>query len=338
MQSVAVGIFGASGYSGLELTRLLASHAGVSLRFVTSDRWVGEPVSARAKVRSPLRYISVDDGLAQASECDAVMLSTPAESSLVLAPKLRRQDVRVIDLAGTFRLKDASLYPAYYGFEHTERVLLTEAAYGIPELFRGVTTRRAFIANPGCFATVAALTLAPMLKACLVDPESLVINAASGVSGAGRKTGEEYGFMAIDNDFRAYKVLSHQHTPEIAQTLSTVAGSPVSVVFTPHLLPIKRGILCTSVATLNPGVDAKRVHAAFAEQFGREPFIDLVAAPELVRIAEVVYTPKCTIGVATDGKRVVAVGAIDNLLKGAASQAVQNLNLQMGFDETEGLL
>ena len=338
MQPRLIGVFGASGHSGLELTRLLAGHPGVSLRFLTSDRWVGQGVAEHAKIRSALKYVSVADGLAQAGGCDSVLLATPTEASLELAATLRALGVRVVDLAGTFRLKNAALYPQFYRFEHTEPGLLAEAVYGIPELFRHAAKACDFISNPGCFATVAALTVAPLLKAGLVDPQSLVLNAASGVSGAGRRATEEYGFMEIDGDYRAYKVLSHQHTPEIDQTLSAVAGEAVSVVFTPHLLPVKRGILCTSVATLKPGVDASQVTAAFERDFGKEPLIDLKATPEAVRIAEVVQTPRCSLGVTTQGRRVVSIGAIDNLLKGAASQAVQNLNLQLGFAETTGLL
>jgi len=337
MQTASVGIIGASGYSGLELTRLLARHPKVQLRFLTSDRWVGQEVSKHARVSSTLRYVSVADGLAQAAQCDSVLLATPAESSLELGPKLRALGTRVVDLAGSFRLKDRAQYPKFYRFEHSAAAQLEEAVYGIPELFRAQTTGRPFIANAGCFATVAALTLAPLLRAGLIDPDSVVINAGSGVSGAGRKATEAYGFMEIDGDFRAYRVLSHQHTPELDQTLTAVAGEPVSVVFTPHLLPIKRGILCTSVARLKPGIDPARVAAAFVEQFGQEPLIDVLPDPHDVRITEVVNTPRCALGAATDGKHVVSVGAIDNLLKGAASQAVQNLNLQLGFSETEGL-
>ncbi len=337
MQPRSIGVFGASGYSGLELTRLLAGHPLVALRFLTSDRWVGQGVAERARVRSSLKYVSVADGLAQAAGCDTVLLATPAESSLELAPKVRALGARVIDLAGTYRLKNAAMYPLFYRFEHSEPGLLADAVYGIPELFREAIKGRDFISNPGCFATVAALTVAPLLRAGLVDPQSLVLNAASGVSGAGRRASEEYGFMELDGDYRAYRVLSHQHTPEIDQTLTAVAGEPVSVVFTPHLLPVKRGILCTSVATLKPGVDASQVSAAFERDFAGEALIDLKATPEAVRLADVVNTPRCAIGVMTQGRRVVSIGAIDNLLKGAASQAVQNLNLQLGFAETMGL-
>ncbi len=340
MQVRKIGIFGASGYSGLELTRLLSTHRGVALSFLTSDRWVGQPVAERARVASSLHYASVADGVAAAKSCDSVLLATPAESSLELVPALRAAGVKVVDLAGTFRLKNTAAYPQFYRFEHTAPALLEDAVYGLPELFRDATRGRALVANPGCFATAAALSLAPLLKAELVEPDSVVINTASGVSGAGRKATEEFTFMEIGDDFRAYRVLSHQHTPEIEQTLSRVTpgGTAVSVVFTPHLLPTKRGILCTSVATLKAGVDPERVTEAFTAAFANEPLVQLAPSPEAVRVADVAHTNRCVVGVATKGRHVVSISALDNLLKGAASQAVQNLNLQLGFAETEGLV
>lgn len=338
MHFASVGIFGGSGYSGLELTRLVGQHSKAELRFATSDRWVGQSVAGRAKMASTLNYVPVEQGLELAASCDSVLLATPAESSLELVPKLRAKGVRVVDLAGSFRLKNASLYPVHYRFEHSAGVQLSEAVYGLPELFRESAKGQALIANPGCFATVAALTVAPLIKAGLIELNSIVINGASGVSGAGRKASEEFGFMEIDGDYRAYRVLKHQHTPEINQTLSMLAGAPVSVVFTPHLLPIKRGILCTSVATLKPGADLQQVTQAFETLFGHEPFIELAASPEEVRIADAAHTNKCIVSASTSGNRVVSIGAIDNLLKGAASQAIQNLNLQLGFNETEGLI
>lgn len=341
MQTISVGVVGASGYSGLELTRLLAGHRHVAVRFVTSDRWVGQAVGAKLGLPGPvgaLQYVANDAGLAEAPRCDVVFLATPAETSLELGPKLAGLGVRVVDLAGTFRLKDAAQYPAFYGFTHSAPGLLAQAVYGLPELFREQVKGARFVANPGCYATAAALSVAPLLGAGLVDPGSVVVTGASGVSGAGRKASEDFTFMEIDGDYRAYKVLKHQHTPEIDQTLSRVAGARVSVVFTPHLLPLKRGILSTAVATLKPGVTPSAVSAAFADRYGQEPLLRLCASPEAVRLADVVHTPRCHVGAATDGRRVVCVSAIDNLLKGAASQAVQNLNLLVGAAETEGLL
>lgn len=327
------GLIGASGYSGIELTRLLLHHPGVKLAFVTSDRWVGQSVASKTALHSDLVYVSNERGLESAKGCDVVFLATPAETSLELAPRLRAQGVRVVDLAGAFRLQDLAKYPVFYKFEHSAPAMLQEAVYGMPELFRERIRGVNFVSNPGCYATAAALSLAPLLKSGLIDPTSIVINAASGVSGAGRKASEDYGFMEIDSDFRAYKTLKHQHLPEIEQTLGGV-----KLVFTPHLLPIKRGILSTAVARLKSGVSQADVNDAFTTAFGKEPMVKLLPSADAVRIADVAKTPFCLIGASTDESHVVSVSAIDNLLKGAASQAVQNMNLMLGHEETTALL
>ena len=327
----SAGIIGASGYSGIELTRLLLAHPSVKLSFVTSDRWVGQSIASKTALRSELLYVSNDQGLASAGGCEVVFLATPAETSLELAPKLRALGVRVVDLAGSFRLQDLSKYPAFYKFTHSSPALLKEAVYGLPELFREKISGAKFVANPGCYATAAALSLAPLIEERLIDPTSIVINAASGVSGAGRKATDEYTFMELDSDFRAYKTLKHQHVPEIEQTLG------VRLVFTPHLLPIKRGILSTAVARLKSGVTQAQVNEAFGAAFGKEPLVKLLPSADAVRIADVVKTPWCSIGASVDETHVVSVSAIDNLMKGAASQAVQNFNLMLLLDEVAGL-
>lgn len=327
----SAGIIGASGYSGIELTRILLGHRGVTLSFVTSDRWVGQTIAARTALPSALAYVSNEQGVAHAKGCDVVFLATPAETSLELAPKLRAMGVRVVDLAGSYRLQDLSQYPAFYKFEHSSPHLLKEAVYGLPELSRGPVRGCQFVSNPGCYATAAALSVAPLLRAGLIDPSSVVINAASGVSGAGRKASEEYTFMELDSDFRAYKTLKHQHVPEIEQTLG------IKLVFTPHLLPMKRGILSTATARLKAGVTGGQVQEAFTAAYGREPLVKLLPSADAVRLADVVRTPWCLLGASCDETHVVAISAIDNLLKGAASQAVQNMNLMLGHEETAGL-
>ena len=327
----SVGIIGASGYSGIELTRLLLGHPQVRLAFVTSDRWVGQSIASKTGLPSQLAYVSNEQGLASAKGCEVVFLATPAETSLELAPKLRALGVRVVDLAGSFRLQDLSKYPAFYKFEHSAPALVKEAVYGMPELFREQIRGAQFVANPGCYATAAALSVAPLLQAGLIDSTSIVINAASGVSGAGRRASEEFTFMEIDSDFRAYRTLKHQHVPEIEQTLG------VKLVFTPHLLPMKRGILSTAVARLKKGVTPAQVNEAFVAAFGEEPMVKLLASADSVRIADVAKTPFCLIGASSDETHVVSVSAIDNLLKGAASQAVQNFNLMLGHQESVGL-
>ena len=337
MQTLKVGIIGASGYAGVELARLLARHGHVAIEFLTSDRWVGESATARLKIESALKFVPVEQGVAMAGSCAAVFLATPAESALHLAPRLLAAGTKVIDLSGAFRLKDAALYPGFYGMTHDAPAWLAKAVYGLPELFRSAIPGAQLVANPGCYPTAVALGLAPLLRAKLAEPRSLVVSAASGVSGAGRKATEDYSFMEIDADFRAYKTLKHQHTPEIAQTLSQVGGVPASLVFTPHLLPVKRGILATSVATLKSGVTAAQVQAAYADAYRDEPLVTLVDGADAVRLAQAVGTPRTIVGVTVEADHAVAISAIDNLLKGAASQAVQNLNLMFGLPETQGV-
>ncbi|NVB77706.1 MAG: N-acetyl-gamma-glutamyl-phosphate reductase [Kofleriaceae bacterium] len=330
-----IAVIGASGYTGLELTRLLAGHTGVALAVASSDRWVGESLAARAGVASDLRYASLEDALAQAASCDVVMLATPAEASYELVPKLRGV-AHVIDLSGAFRLRDAAHYARYYGFSHARPELLAEAVYGLPELFRARLANARLVANPGCYATAIQLALAPILG--LVAPGRLIVDAMSGVTGAGRKASEEYSYAEIAGDLRAYRVLRHQHTPEISQGLAQLAARDVPVTFVPHLLPVNRGILATCHAQLAPGHSAADVAAAFEARYGAEPFVSLAPSADKVALHDVVGTNKCRIGWTTgDDGELVITSAIDNLVKGAAGQAVQNLNVLLGLPEQAGL-
>jgi N-acetyl-gamma-glutamyl-phosphate reductase len=333
MQSVPVGIVGASGYSGLELSRILAFHPHAELKLLGSDKWAGETAARRAGLSGAagkLKYAPQDKCAELARECAAVLLATPAEASLELAPRMLDAGVRVIDLSGAFRLRDPALYRKYYGFEHPRPDLLSEAFYGLPEVRRAPRGTR-LVANPGCYPTAAALALAPLLDARLLAPQMLIVDAASGVTGAGRKAAEDYSFAEVEGDYRAYKVLRHQHQPEIVQTL----GRPLT--FTPHLLPLKRGILATCYARLSPGGDPDRLSAALLHKYAGEPFVDVLETPDQVTLKAVAGTNRCQVAAATDGDMVVAISAIDNLVKGAAGQAVQNLNLIMGWAETAGL-
>ncbi|MGZ6124366.1 MAG: N-acetyl-gamma-glutamyl-phosphate reductase [Myxococcales bacterium] len=333
MQTVPIGIVGASGYSGLELSRILALHPRVELKLLGSDKWAGETAARRAGLPGPagkLRYAPQDQVVQLARECAAVFLATPAEGSLKLAPVLHALRLTVVDLSGAFRLRDAALYPRFYGFEHVHRELLSSAFYGLPELSR-VPEGTRLIANPGCYPTAAALALAPLIEAGMLSADRLIVDAASGVTGAGRKASEEFSFAEVDEDFRAYRVLRHQHQPEMAQTL----GRPLT--FTPHLLPVKRGILATCYARLAPGRDAAGLRQAYLHKYADAPFVEVLDSPDQVSLQGVTGTNKCQVAVAADGEVVVAISAIDNLMKGAAGQAVQNLNLAMGWPETTGL-
>jgi N-acetyl-gamma-glutamyl-phosphate reductase len=333
MQTVPIGVVGASGYSGLELSRILALHPHVELKLLGSDKWAGETAARQAGLRGAagkLKYAPQERCAELGRECAAVFLATPAEASLALAPVLLGAGVRVIDLSGSFRLRDAGLYPKFYAFQHPRPDLLQEAFYGLPELAPPPTGTR-LVANPGCYPTGASLALAPLVEAGVLDGGRLIVDAASGVTGAGRRAAEEYSFAEIDGDFRAYKVLRHQHQPEIAQTLDR------SVTFTAHLLPIRRGILSTCYGRLQPGRGAAELRAALMHKYAGAPFVEVLESPDQLTLKAVIGTNRCQVAVAADGDVVVAISAIDNLVKGAAGQAVQNLNLVMGWPQTAGL-
>jgi len=329
MQRPSVAILGASGYSGVELSRLVALHPGVELVLAGSDRWADQTVESHIGLPQPgLRYLPPDRALEHASSCAAVLLATPAEVSHTWVPKLAGKAI-VIDLSGAFRLRLRESYAVHYGFEHHHPALLEKAQYGLPELFRAELAGATLIANPGCYATAIQLAIAPVKS--LVTGR-WIADALSGVTGAGRKATEEMSFVEIANDVRAYRTLRHQHAPEIAQGL---AGTHVT--FVPHLVPISRGILATCHAQLASGIGEAQIKAAFEAAYGQEPFIELAANADAVAIKDVVGTNRCKLGWSVVGDELVVISAIDNLVKGAAGQAVQNLNIALGLPETMGL-
>jgi N-acetyl-gamma-glutamyl-phosphate reductase len=338
MNMHSAAIVGASGYTGLELTRLVARHPHLRAEALYSDRWADEHAGARLPLGgrvATLRYRP----LAEAAQSDAevVFLATPAEVSADLAPKLLARGARVVDLSGAFRLEHPALYPEWYGFVHPAPALLAEARYGLPELARARLGGARLVTNPGCYATAIALALAPLVKAGLGLQGGIAVTGLSGVSGAGRKASEDYSFVEVSDDLRAYRLAKHQHVPEIEQTVARYAGACPPISFTPVLVPIRRGILATVTVRLAaappPGL-ADALRAAYAQ----EPFVK-VLAPDKVLVKDVVHTNRCHVGLAVDGRAgvVVAVSAIDNLVKGAAGQAVQAMNAAMGWPETAGL-
>lgn len=323
-----VAIIGASGYTGVELTRLITGHSQLELAVASSDRWVGEAIEHKVGAPSALRYVSNEEAVTQAASCEVVLLATPAEVSHVLVPKLLAAGQRVVDLSGAYRLRDAGLYPAFYKFEHQHPALLASAVYGLPELSRESIPAAKLVANPGCYATAIQLALAPVAAMLAGRP---IIDAMSGVTGAGRKAAEEYSFAEIAGDLRTYRALRHQHRPEIEQQLGH------EVTFVPHLLPVQRGILATChVQGSLPGAE---IASSIAKRYAREPFVTVAADADDVSLHDVVGTNRCRIGVSVSERgELVITSAIDNLVKGAAGQAVQNLNLMLGIDETAGLL
>ena len=285
-----------------------------------------------------------------------MLLATPAEASHELVPKLVAH-TRVIDLSGAYRLRNPARYDKYYGFKHAHVGLLDEAVYGLPELFRDRIAGARLVANPGCYATAIQLALAPLIrseseqatKAVASDGTTrpfkridddlldgrIIIDAMSGVTGAGRKATEEFSFAEIAGDVRAYRVLRHQHEPEIEQSLSDLAERSIDITFVPHLLPVKRGILATCHAQLAGAHDVAGLYKQF---YARESFVTLAPSAEHVALHDVVGTNRCRIGVSVgESGELVVIAAIDNLVEGAAGQAVQNLNLLLGLDEQAGL-
>jgi N-acetyl-gamma-glutamyl-phosphate reductase len=350
MDRIRVGVVGASGYSGVVAARLLAAHPHVRLAFATSDKLEGEHVEAHLGLPGAargLKYVSNGSAVDHAESCDAVFLATAADISIKLAPLFAQAGKQVIDLSGAFRL-DAQAYPRWYGFEHTAAQWLDRAHYGLPELFGAPPSALAgragaIVSNPGCYPTAALLALAPLVRERLVEPHGLIVDAKSGVTGAGKQSGEAFSFAEYADDVRAYKLLAHQHTPEITRALSrllvpALAGRTdgVRLTFTAHYLPVKRGLIATCYGRPRPGTTAARVAECLADAYAKTPFVRAMAADK-VTLKRVVGTNACHVGATADDDVVVAVGSIDNLLKGAAGQAVQNLNLMNGRDEREGL-
>ena len=339
MHSLSAAVIGASGYTGLELTRILARHPALRPCALYSDKWSGEAAGDRLPLAGPaaaLRYLPLVE--ASAVEADVAFLATPAEVSVELAPRLLARGLRVVDHSGGFRLEDPALYPTWYGFTHGAPELLAEARYGLPELAREPLRGARLVTNPGCYATATALALAPLLKAGLASPEGIAVAAMSGVSGAGRQAKEDYSFVEIDEDLRAYRIARHQHVPEVEQTVRRAAGACGPISFTPHLVPIRRGILATCTLRLVEEAAAADVTAALEAAYQGERFVR-VLPPDRVSVKDVARTNRCHLGVAVDARArmAVVVSAIDNLVKGAAGQAVQAANVALGLDEGAGL-
>ncbi len=335
---VRVGVVGGTGYTGGVAARLVALHPQLALAWVTSDKLAGKPLADHLAMPAVGTFAPNGAALELNDQCDAVLLATSAEVSAVLGPALAARGTTVVDLSGAFRLASAADYAQWYGLEHPTAEWLAKAHYGLPEVFAppGAAAPRPLVSNPGCFATAGILALAPLVKAGLVEPSGLVIDGKSGVTGAGRQAKEEYSFSEVDEDARAYKVLAHQHTPEMARALGRVGAKPDSVTFTAHLLPLRRGLMTTCYARPRPGATAARVAECLADAYGRTPFVH-ACAPGEATLKSVVGTNHARVGATANADIVVSVCALDNLLKGAAGQAVQNLNLLFGLPEALGL-
>jgi N-acetyl-gamma-glutamyl-phosphate reductase len=272
-------------------------------------------------------------------KADLFFLALPHGASQEAVHFFFSKDRKVVDLSADYRLSDPRVYAEWYGLLHNHQATLKRAVYGLPEIYREKLRKANLVANPGCYPTGAILGLMPALKGKLIDPATIIIDSKSGTSGAGRKADLAVSFCEVNEGFRAYGLATHRHTPEIEQELSSLAGTSVTITFTPHLLPVDRGIFSTTYARLSKNLDTKAVLGLYAKAYAREPFVRVLAEGVLPNIKNVRGTNVCEIGLKVNGrtKTLIIVSAIDNLVKGAAGQAVQNMNLMLGFDETEGL-
>lgn len=336
---IRAAILGASGYTGAELVRLLARHPRVAITAITADRQAGKSFGA---VFPHLAHLGLPDLVkiedADWAQADVVFCALPHGTTQEVIAALPRR-LKVIDLSADFRLSDVASYAQWYGHAHKAPDLQKEAVYGLTELKREAVKAARLVANPGCYPTSAQLPLIPLLEAGQIEAGDIIIDAKSGVSGAGRAAKEANLFAEVSEGIHAYGVASHRHAPEIEQGLSEAAGAPITVNFTPHLMPMNRGILSTLYVRLKNGATADDLRETLSKRYAHEPFVRVVPAGAVPATRHVRGSNHCLMGVFADRVpgRAILLSVIDNLVKGASGQAIQNMNLVCGIDETTGL-
>ncbi|MFA5411431.1 MAG: N-acetyl-gamma-glutamyl-phosphate reductase [Candidatus Omnitrophota bacterium] len=339
---INVGIVGATGYAGEELISLLLKHPGVRITDISAKIARPQKISEifprfKGRIELVCKEPQIKEIIAK---CDLVFLALPHTVSMEIAPKLLNAGKRIIDLSADYRLRDVKVYERYYKVKQKDKLHLAQAVYGLPEIYRAKIKNAGLIANPGCYPTVSILALAPLAAFNLAEPGSITIDAKSGVTGAGRKLAEGFLFSEVNEDFKAYKVNTHQHAPEINQELSKLAGKKIKAVFVPHLLPLSRGILATIYARKDRKTKGKSQNLIdlYKKFYKKEPFIRIREEGDFPRLKDVVNTNFCDIAIKEDEDMIIVVAAIDNLLKGASGQAVENMNIMYNFPEQTGLL
>ncbi len=334
-------VVGGTGYAGVELLRLLAEHPNVELTSVTSRGDAGKPVAENfPSLRGLVNLAFIEPNVDQLCEHDVVFFATPHGICMDMAPKLVAKGVKVIDLGADFRINNVSVWEQYYNMPHTCPDLISDAVYGLPEVHREDIKKAQLVANPGCYPTATILGLKPLLENNLVNIEQVIVDAKSGVSGAGKSAKIPNLYTEVSEDFRAYGVAGHRHSPEIAEQLSMLAGSDVGLTFVPHLLPMIRGILSTIYTSLNDTkANINSLQSLYEKTYKGEAFIDVLPQGMLPNTSSVRGSNKCRISVNTQtaSQSLIVVSVIDNLLKGASGQAVQNMNLMLGLDELTGI-
>lgn len=342
-KGLRIGIVGATGYVGVELIRLLAGHPEFQMSRLVSQSYAGKPFAEiypafGRLVDLTLTTLDVDD---LADNCDLVITALPHGISAAVVPDLLDRGVKVLDHSGDFRYRDVRVYEQAYKLSHPRPDLLKEAVYGLPEFYREQIASARLVANPGCYPTCSLLALKPLLAAGVIRTDGIVIDAVSGISGAGRKAEVAYSYCESAENFKAYSIVGHRHTSEIEQEAGFIAGNdgPLTLTFTPHLAPMNRGMLATVYADLAPGVDPAGLHALYEKAYAGEYFVRLLPAGQIPETKHVAYTNFADLAVFADSRtgKVKILSAIDNLGKGASAQAVQALNLMAGLPETAGL-
>ena len=342
-QIIKAGLVGVTGYTGMELARLMTHHSSMELVRATSRSEAGKPLSAIYPFlhRLPLGelVITQPDPADLAEQCDVVFLAVPHKTAMEIAAQLLDEGVKVVDLSADFRINDKATYEQWYDVEHTQAGLLSEAVYGLPELYLGEIMGARLIANPGCYPTASILGLAPALDAGIVETDGIVVDAKSGTSGAGRGAKVGTLFCEVHDSFRAYSLPHHRHAPEIEQEVSKIAGEDMTLSFNTHLLPIDRGILATIYTKLTAEKTLDEVHGIYSDFYADKPFVRVLPQGQLPETRFVRGTVFCDIGVAVDDRtgRLVVLSAIDNLCRGASGQALMNANLICGLDVDEGV-
>ena len=335
---VRVGVMGATGYTGLELLRILAYHPGVEVCWVGSESFPGIKLEdyclawqGRSNLTLQKQEVDSLEGI------EAIFLALPSGVAMDYVPPLLQKGIRVIDLGADFRFKNVEVFQKYYQLEHRVPHLLQEAVYGIPEICRERLKEAQLVANPGCYPTSVIIPLYPFLKEGVISP-SIIVDSKSGVTGAGRKPTEDNQFCEVDENFKTYKVGEHRHQPEMKEQLELATGREVNLIFTPHLLPLKRGILTTVYLTLEKDIEEEELLSIWKDYWGRKPWVRIFPLHRFPELRWVVGSNFVDLGLKKVGEnQLIVISALDNLIKGAAGQAVQNLNLMFGKEEKEGL-
>lgn len=337
---IKVGIAGASGYTGLELIRLLSGHPKVELKILTSKTFQGRDISEVFPSLNGLVNLKLqplDDNIAK--YCDVLFLALPHITAMDKLPRFLQSNCKVIDLSADYRLKDPEAYSDWYSVTHTHPEFLEQAVYGLPELRREAIKTAGFIANPGCYPTSVILALAPLLKTGWVDLGSIISDSKSGVSGAGRKPSLTTHYTEVNEGVSPYGLADHRHTPEMEQELSALAGKPVRITFSPHLIPMTRGMLSTVYIKLQKSITDEKLVEHFRNFYKGEYFIRVLNPGKFASSHHVLSSNFCDIGLKVDSRNqlLIITSALDNLIKGASGQAVQNMNVMLGLDEKAGL-